>query len=585
MTLTYFLILIIQENFSTVQRFQDVEFNRDWNLLNPTSDQQQISAGLLFENPQKGFISYSFNHLNFSNTFNGNKHLLKSKLQHKKTYFTLDGSILSNSSQIEKSDFLRLNSTIKHSLGKPWLGAFINFETNDRKDAITNNYNNTSHRFKEYESYFGIGDSTKVHAKIGFNYRENDSIKSNTFTQINNRKTLFIDSKLIQEKNTNLSVYANYRITKNQFIENKEALNSRLIYNQRLFNNFLIFGTTYETSSGNIAQQEYVYIETEPGQGFYTWIDYDGDDIQDFDEFEIAQFQDQANYLRVALPNLTYLPTQAINLKQSITINPSQWKTKKHFKKTLSHFYNQTYISIENKQNKTSERFNLNPFNTNTSNLLSLSYNVRNSFYFNRSLQKYSTTYTYGESSNKQQYTIGNQENNITLHQLDFQHRLSTFWVFDLKTALGENNLKTENLTNRNYLINSKEIVPKFTFLYTKNHKLSFFYQFNEKENTLEDFEVLKQQQIGFDYFFLSKKKNQISANFTLFLNDFNGDENTPVGYQMLEGLQPGKNYTWNLLFNQKLNTTLNLTLNYFGRKSEDSRIIHTGMIQLKALF
>ncbi|MFT5673342.1 MAG: hypothetical protein ACI9JT_001989, partial [Polaribacter sp.] len=60
---------------------------------------------------------------------------------------------------------------------------------------------------------------------------------------------------------------------------------------------------------------------------------------------------------------------------------------------------------------------------------------------------------------------------------------------------------------------------------------------------------------------------------------------NTPVAYQMLEGLQAGKNYTWNLLLNRKLNSFLNLNLNYLGRKSENSKIIHTGNIQLRALF
>ena len=53
----------------------------------------------------------------------------------------------------------------------------------------------------------------------------------------------------------------------------------------------------------------------------------------------------------------------------------------------------------------------------------------------------------------------------------------------------------------------------------------------------------------------------------------------------MLEGLTPGKNYTWSLLFNQKINATLNLNLSYLGRKSEASAAIHTGMIQLKAIF
>jgi len=70
-----------------------------------------------------------------------------------------------------------------------------------------------------------------------------------------------------------------------------------------------------------------------------------------------------------------------------------------------------------------------------------------------------------------------------------------------------------------------------------------------------------------------------------MVLNDFEGEENSPVGYQILEGLKPDENFTWNLLFNQKLNATLNLSLNYFGRKSEESKTIHTGTVQLKALF
>ena len=575
----------IEENFSTVQRFQNVEFSRDWNLLNPTGDQQQISAGFLFKNPEKGFISYSFNHLNFSNNFNGNQHQIQSKLTTNKTSFIINGSLLNNTSLTEKSDFLRLNSTLEHSLGKPWLGAFINVETNDRKDAITKEHNITSHKFKEYEGYLGLGDSTNVYVKFGINYRENDSVKTAVFTQVNNRKTGFIDSRIIQKKNTNLSLYANYKVTENRFLDDEKALISKVTYNQRFLKNALIFGTVYETSSGNIAQQDYVYIETEAGQGYYTWVDYNENSIQDFDEFEVTLFQDQANYLRVALPNLTYLPTQTVKLKQSVTLNPSQWKTKTTFKKLISHFYNQTYLSIENQQNRIGEAFNLNPFNLDENNLLGLNYNLRNNFYFNRGLQKYSATYTYGESSNKQQYSIGNQEGNTFIHQFDFQHKLTEFWLLDFKTTLGENELETENLTNRNYNITTKELHPKLTFLYNKDHRLSFFYQFKEKENRLENFEFLKQQKMGLDYFFISKKKNQISANFTMFLNDFNGDQNTPVGYQMLEGLQPGNNYTWNLLFNQKLTSILNLTLNYSGRKSEDSKIIHTGMIQLKALF
>lgn len=574
----------IQNNFRTVQRFQTVEFNRNWNLINPTGNQNQLATSLILSN-KDDFFSYSFNHLSFSENYTGNKHQFLSKLKINNTYFSFDGSLLNNASSIEKDKFFRLKTKIEQSFKKSWIGVTANLETNDRKEKATDDFINSSHRFKDYEAYVGVGDSTQIFAKFGFNYRTNDSVRANKFTEINNRKTFFVNSKLVQNTRANLSVYANYRVTENHFTANEKSLNSRVVYNQRFFNNFLILGTVYETSSGNIARQDYVYVKTEPGQGFYTWIDYNNDGIQQFNEFEIAQFQDQADYLRVALPNLTFLPTQRAKLRQSITLNASRWSNKKGIRKTLSHFYNQTYLLVDNEQQRIGDSFNFNPFDFDETKLLGLTYNFRNSFYFNRNLQNYSWIYTCGKSRNKNQFSIGNQENNTFIHQLEFQHKLSKFWLLDIKTALSENKLETQNFASRNYQIAQKEVLPKFTFLYNKDHRFSFFYEFVNKENQIENLETLTQQKLGVEYFFISQKKNQISADFNLFFNDFNGNANSPVGYQMLEGLQEGRNYTWSLLFNQKLNSYLNLNINYLGRKSEASKTIHTGVVQLKAVF
>jgi len=97
--------------------------------------------------------------------------------------------------------------------------------------------------------------------------------------------------------------------------------------------------------------------------------------------------------------------------------------------------------------------------------------------------------------------------------------------------------------------------------------------------------ESLNLQRIGFEINYVSNDKNILKAEINLFNNSFAGNNNSPVGYQMLEGLQPGKNYTWSLLFYRKINDFLNLNVNYLGRKSETSKTIHTGTIQLKALF
>ena len=573
------------KNFKTLQRWEPVEFNRDWNLLTNNATKNYFQSEFNLQNKKNDFILYRYNHLNYVATFNGNKHELQSKIRHKNTTFFIDGSFLTNTSAIEDNSFLRAKATIERHFKKSWLGAFTNLETNSRKNTSSRNFINTSHRFKEFEAYFGIGDTAKVFAKIGFNYRNNDSIKLNEFKEINNRKSFYINSNLIQSKNTNLSVYANYRITENNFSKDEKSLNSRFIFNQKLFHNFMNINTLYETSSGNVARQEYMYLKTAPGLGYYTWIDYNSDGVQDFDEFEVAEFQDQANYLRVPKPNLRFLATTRVKFRQAINFNFKQWKNKNGFKKTLSHFNNESLLSIENEQSRIGNSFNFNPFNFDENKIIGLNLSLRNSLYFNRNIQKYSTSYTFGKQRNKQQYFIGTQENNTKTHQIDFTHKFATFWLFDLMGKVSENDLQTENFNNRNYSIEGKEIQPKITFLYTQNKRFTAFYHYKNKANSLENFEALKQQKFGIEYYYISEKQDQITANINVFLNDFIGDTNTPVAYQMLEGLQAGKNYTWNLLFNRKLNSFLNLNLNYLGRKSENSKIIHTGNIQLRAIF
>ena len=577
--------LFIHKNFNTIQRFQSVEFNRDWNLNNPTGNQQQIGIDLSLQKSEDTFLNYSFQQLQFSDNFKGEKHLITSNVQLKNTSFYTNSSFLSNNSEIQDNTFLRVKAGIEQRLLKSWFGGFLNIESNNGIIKQTQEAILTNHQFKEYEGYIGLGDSTKVFAKVGFNYRDNDSIRTNTFTEINNRKTYYLDAKIIQTERTNLSLFANYRETENAFSENQKALNSKIIYNQRFLKNFITLGTSYETSSGNVAQQDFVYVEVEAGQGFYTWIDYNDNGIQEFDEFEVAEFQDQANFLRVPLPNLQFIATQSAKINQSITLNANQWSNKTGLKKVLSHFYNQFFLSSRNELERARNSFNLNPFNMSKDQQISVNFTIKNSLYFNRGLQNFSATYTYAKAENKQQYSIGSQDTDTNYQQIDFQHKVGKFWLIDLQGKLSENKLETENFNNRNYEIDVIAFQPKISYVLNNDNRFAAFYHMKNKENTLAEFEKLKQQKIGIEYFYTGKSTSQFNANFTTFFNDFSGNPNSPVGYQMLEGLQEGTNYTWTFLWNKKLNSFLNVNLNYKGRKSLNSKTIHTGTINLKAVF
>ena len=575
----------ISDNFKSVERFRNIEFNRDWNILNTLGDQQLLNTSLYYSNEENGVISYHFEKLKFSDSFEGNRHGIDGNLTFDNLKINLSSSFLNSESTETKNTFARLNFYSKYTFNKSWIGARVNTENNQLKEIPTQNLSPLSQKFDEYEGFFGIGDSTKVFAEIGMNIRSNDSVKINTLERVSNTKSYFINSQLIKNKNARLSLYANYRTVKNIDFNDSKSLNSRVLYNQKLFNQIVNLNTLYETASGNLPQQEFTYLEVEPGQGFYTWIDYNDNEIQEINEFEIAQFQDQATFLRVALPTINYIETYQTKFSQSLNINFSQWSNKESFKKTLSHFQNQSFILIDNKQLREDENFNLNPFNINNDDLLALNFNFKNSLFFNRGKQNFSTTYNFIDSKNKTSFSTDNIESKLKSHQLQFTHKIKKFWLFDLKGSLIKNKNTSQNYSGRNYNLDNQSINPKISYVYSQNKIFDLFYEYKSKKNSIGSLESLNSQKMGVSFKSSNQKGTSFSSEFNFLINDFIGNQNTPVAYQMLEGLQPGNNFTWNLLWQQKLTSYLDLNINYLGRKSEASKTIHTGTVQLRAHF
>ncbi len=377
----------------------------------------------------------------------------------------------------------------------------------------------------------------------------------------------------------------NYRTVKNVQFEDERSLNARVNYRQSLWRNMVVLQTLYETQAGNLPQQEFIYIEVEPGKGFYEWIDFNGNEIQELDEFVIAKFQDQAKYVRVLLPQIKFIKTNQNKFTQSVNINAMRWQNEAGIKKIISHFSDQAYFLIDSKTKREGSKLNLNPFDYDDENLLSLDLNFKNSLFFNRGLQNYSMVYTYINSRKRSIFVFGDQDVNFLTHQFQLIHKIGKFWLFDLMGGMNKSISESITYSNRNYKIFDTNFHPKISFLYSRNSRLEAFYKYKDKKNQIEAFETLKMHVFGANFQYSNKQKFSVNANVNLYFNSFEGNQNSPVAYQMLEGLQPGTNFTWLLNLQKRLTSYLDLNLNYFGRKSENSNTIHTGSIQLRASF
>ena len=577
----------IQNNFRTIERLFAIEFNRDWNLSLPVGNQSLLISGVNFDFKTTGNAKYQFEKLDFSQNFSGSRHLMSVVFKQKKLYLQSNSSYLKSTSSQATSQFIRSQTQAKFNFKKNWIGASYRLENNQERDKFSNQYAALSQKFSEIGGFIGRGDSTKVFTELGYLHRTNDSLQAAVLQRVNTSDSYYIKSKLLQTKKANLSLFINYR--RLIFTDNNKpaepSLNSRLLYNDNYFKQLLQVSTAYENISGSIAQQEFTYLEVTQGQGIYVWNDYNNNQIQELQEFEVAAFQDQAKYVRVFLPNQIFIKTHQNKFSQSINFNPAQWQNEAGFKKIISHFYNQTAFTIDRKINRATDNFNLNPFTTSTANLLGLNASFRNNLYFNRGKQLHSTTYTFTSNKVKNLLSVGSVQNNSISNQLQYAHLIFKSWLLNIDGVSANLYSNSENFAARNFDLQTTSIQPKITYLFSSNTSLGFFYQYQLKQNRINNLEQLIQKRLGVNFNFANTNKITLNGEYAFFDNSFTGNQITPVAFQMLEGLQVGSNSTWRLLIQKNLTQYLDININYLGRKSDNSPTVHTGNVQLRAFF
>ncbi len=436
----------IQDDFRNIERTYAIEFSRDWNVpLRPQGDQTLITSGLQYQDTALGFINYRFEQLRYANNYRGNRNSIQGNLRHKNLQTYFNGSYLKTEADTATTSFFRLNANAVYGFQKNWVGAKYQTEDNQSQNPLSGKIDPLSQRFQKLEGFVGRGDSTAVFVELGYRYRVNDSLRLNNLQRVNHSNTYFLKSQLVKNDKTSLGLFVNYRQLEYEdaAIATERSLNSRLLFDQKLAKNIVRLNTLFETASGTLPQQEFTYVKVDEGQGVFTWIDYNNDGIQQLQEFEVAQFSDQADFIKILLPNRVFIKTHQNRLSQIVTLNFSQWSGQEGLQKLLSNFYNQTSYLIDRKVRRDGSAFDLNPFKDDNS--LGLNLNLRNTLYFNRGKQRYTTSYTYLANTTRNLIALGLQTNELKSHQFTFLHKVKEQYVLNLNSDFNTNRSNSEN--------------------------------------------------------------------------------------------------------------------------------------------
>lgn len=233
------------------------------------------------------------------------------------------------------------------------------------------------------------------------------------------------------------------------------------------------------------------------------------------------------------------------------------------------------------------EYFNPFVYNVADSNLVTTNQGFLNTIFFNKTNTKWSMDFTYQENQEKSLLTNGVESRKTIIRTGKIRWNISRVFTIQNILSNGIKSNKSQFFTNQNYYLTNYEAEPKLTYQPDVKLRISLFYNFKQKQNNpIHGGELLKAHKIGTELRYNIASKGSVMFNINYIENIYNNTtNNTVVSYEILEGLLAGKNTTWEVIYQQNLSKHMQLNLNYNGRKSNDTPIIHVGGVQVRAFF
>ena len=587
----------IQGKFTSLDRFDDVEFSRNYNSANQTTPQDETlrEIGVTLQPVQELTINSSAGFLRKGDVFSSDRFNNTIRFSDSKAFnidYNLD-YVKSNNISI-KSNWLRHRGNAFYTFWQ--LKPGMEFLAEDKQDnqAQKDSLLNSSLIYFEYSPYLELIETAGFRVLTKYSLRDDYLPLNGVMLQESKSKTYSVEMNYsgLREVNTNLVLTFRNKTYKDDFkakgfLDNETILirsRTKFALWQRLLNGDLY----YEVSTQKSAKLQKVFVRVEQGTGNYIYLgDLNNNGIADENEFEPTLYD--GDFIQVTLPTDELFPV--IDLKTS-----TRWKinfselvdVKTLVGKIVSPISSETYWRIEENSRETAfgniYLLKLSTFQNESTTIRGSNYISQDFFLFEND-QELSFRFRFTQRTALNEFSSGyeryyNRERSLRIkfkmvkeisNQTDLVNQID-----NVNAPLGSNRIRQ---------INSNNIISEFSYRPDKNIEVGFRIKAGRSEDThpvIPTIIDLNSQLIRFNLSFLGTgrlrieiERNELNANTT---------ENF-IPYELTNGNQIGKNYYWRLNFDYKLSSFLQTTISYDGRVQGTNKIVHTARAEARAYF
>ncbi|HMN23923.1 MAG TPA: hypothetical protein PKE38_05455 [Ignavibacteriaceae bacterium] len=587
----------IQGKFTSLDRFDDVEFNRNYNSANQTvpKDETLREIGVTLQPIQELTINSTAGFLRKGDDFSSDRYNNLLRFSDSKT-FSVDYNLdyVKSTNITLKSNWLRHKGNAFYTFWQ--LKPGMEFLAEDKQDNQTQKDSllSSSLKYFEYSPYLELLEISGFKMLTKYSMRDDYLPQNGVMIQESNSKTYSLEMNYsgVREVNTNLVLtFRNKTYTEDfklkGFLDNETILirsRTKFGFWDRLLNGDLY----YEVSTQKSAKLQKVFVRVEQGTGNYIYLgDLNNNGIADENEFEPTLFD--GDYIQVTLPTDELFPV--IDLKTS-----TRWKinfselvdVKTLIGKIVSPISSETYWRIEENSRETAYGniylLKLSTFQNQNTTIRGSNYLQQDFFLFEND-QELSFRFRYTQRTALNQFSSGyeryyNRERSL---RIKFKMIKEISNQTDLVNQI--DNVSAPINSNRIRQINSNNVISEFSYRPDKNIEVGFRIKAGTSEDTYPATPTiinLNSQLIRFNLSFLGTGRLRIEIE----RNELNANTSENViPYELTNGNQIGKNYFWRLNFDYKLSSFLQTTISYDGRVQGANKVIHTARAEARAYF
>lgn len=558
------------ENFVPLLTDKSVDFLDLWNLESYESGHQEAFTTLEMNFRKKSFSTNAkFLTADISEVMNGKGvefSLGNSKTRYNYGINTLYYQDIQTDKEFKHSDidvFGELNF-------KPFV---LGFDFLQSQNYLGGEVDSANLNYRDFCFYINNSDSSNLNWKISVNNRQ-------TFIDFA-MKDNFGSSKYVSaELSTKKSDIYKFKFleilkkTDNNG-ENFTSLTGRLENRLLLWKKQLIISANQESGCGTQEQMSYKFIKTSAGNGYFVWNDYNGDGVEDLNEFEKSFYKTDADYVKYFLHTGKYFNTIVNKINFDVRFKGKLSDTK--FSKISSRFDLSAFYDIQTKGSlKSGNAF----FYGDSLIQKSLNQNYKSKLMLTKFLWAGDN---FSKSESQRLTFYGNEVNETKSNEIFVETSFLNFFVTE-KYILKHTNYFSEFFSDKNYQIQAKvyHTEIKYNFDFGLSPGMAYI---NQTKENINDSLLIKLYSLEFYLNFVSEQKGAVSMNFKFVNNPDCHVESGSVLYQMLEGLSVGRNFVFNLNTSYMLTKHLQLNLCYEMRKSQTSKPLHVGSMELKMVF